>query len=136
MISNRAVVDTRSTGLGPNGRYVEQMVHARASAAISSTVAPSGDDATMTQLIDHLGGEVLGRRFEGAQPDFRVQRVLIGRIDAGKIADLTGVGFLVKALRISAGTLLDRSVHEDLKELIRLDAFACQHAFVSVWRNK
>lgn len=66
MISTRAVVDTRNTGRGPKGKCVAQMVQARASAAIASTLPASGDDAAMTQFLDHLTRQVLGRALEGA----------------------------------------------------------------------
>jgi len=59
MIRSRAVVDTRNTGRGPNGRNSAQAVHARASAAIVSSNATSGDNATMPQIRDHLTGQFL-----------------------------------------------------------------------------
>jgi hypothetical protein len=42
MINSRAVVETRNTGLGPNGRNAAQTEQARASLAI-----PSSDDTTI-----------------------------------------------------------------------------------------
>jgi hypothetical protein len=66
MISNWAVAEIRNTGRGPSGRYGAQIVHARAFAATDSTMSPSDDDATVAQFLDHLSGQILGRRFEGS----------------------------------------------------------------------
>jgi hypothetical protein len=55
MISSRAVVETRSTGLGPNGKEAAQTVQARAWRAITSS-----DDTSITQVLDHLSGQLFG----------------------------------------------------------------------------
>src|ERR1700722_4191724 len=131
MISSRAVAETRNTGLGPKGRCAAQCTQARASAATASS-----DDATVTQFVDHFRRELLRRRFQRAQANFWIKRCLVRRVDAGEVAYLAGIGFLVKAFRITAGTFFHWRIHKDFQKFAVLAPIPGPHALVAVRRDE
>ena len=88
-ISTRAVVETRNTGRGPQ----RQMRRADPAGARSRRPAPPAVPRRLRRRCH--GGRSSATtwsasapaRFQRPQPDFRVQRCLVRRIDAGEIAE-------------------------------------------------
>ena len=61
----------------------------------------------VTQFHHHLIRQTLGGLIHRAQMHLRRQRRLVGRIDAGEVLDLTGVGLGIEAVGVAFAAFID-----------------------------
>ena len=80
--------------------------------------------AVAAQPLDQAVGERGRVGGGGIQPDVRLERRLVGRVDAGEMLDLARPRLLVEALRVALLDDVERRVDEDLEELAGADQLA------------
>src|SRR5690242_18107067 len=88
------------------------------------------------EVADDAIGMGFGIAEGGVEAEVRVERRLIGRVDAGEMLDLAGAGLLVEALRIALFGDRQRSVDMDLDELAGADQLASHVALGAEGRDE
>src|SRR4051812_42451231 len=80
-------------------------------------LAREPDHLVLEQIVKNFLGELRRRLADRLQVNLRLFRRLVGRIDAGEVLQLPGLGLGIEALRIALHAILDRRIDEDLDEL-------------------
>src|SRR5262245_18621159 len=100
---------------------------------LPSKLANTIGDAEVGEPSDDRRGRGFRRRRAGLDRDFRIERALVGGVDAGEILEFAQPRLPVEALGIALFGDRERRVDEHLDELARLEQVA-RHAALQLER--